>query len=99
MIVVTVTEPDGAFYTRIFEKDEITLGRTGQNDLVLPDGNVSQRHARISHRDGKFIVADTGSTNGVYVNGRMASGPMVVTGPNKIHVAGFILTVSELRAR
>ena len=97
MFVVTVREPDGSFYSRIFHKTQITVGRTEDNDLALPDGNVSQRHAKVSFRDGKFIVVDTNSTNGTYVNGRIAKTPIVVNGPNSIHIAVFELTLSPLR--
>jgi pSer/pThr/pTyr-binding forkhead associated (FHA) protein len=53
----------------------LTIGRGGQNDLVL-DGDefASARHARIeSRRDGVW-VQDLGSTNGTYVNGERVAG-------------------------
>jgi FHA domain len=53
----------------------LTLGRGGQNDLVL-DGDefASARHARIeSRRDGVW-VQDLDSTNGTYVNGSRVDG-------------------------
>lgn len=98
MFAVTVTEPGGGYYTRIFHSAEITIGRGPDNDLVLQDGNVSTRHAKITCRDGKFIVVDMQSTNGVYVNGRMATTPIVVNGPNTLHIAVFELSVSLIRA-
>lgn len=53
-----------------FEQNEINVGREGDNDMVLAGPNVSKRHARILHRDGRFIVTDLRSANGTYVNGR-----------------------------
>ena len=53
----------------------LTIGRGGQNDLVL-DGDefASARHARIeSRRDGVW-VSDLGSTNGTFVNGSKVVG-------------------------
>ncbi len=97
MFAVTVTEPTGAYYTHVFTVPEIRIGRGPNNDLVLQDGNVSTQHAMITMRDGKFIVVDTDSTNGVYVNGRIASTPVVVNGPNTIHIAVFELSVSIVR--
>lgn len=97
MIAVTVTSPTGEYYTRLFDRTEITVGRGTENNLVLHDDNVSTRHARITLRDGKFIIVDTQSTNGVYVNGRMATTPIVVNGPNSIHIAVFELSVSVVR--
>lgn len=97
MFVVTVTEPDGAHYSRVFDRDTIIIGRYETCDLVLPDGNVSGRHAKLSLKDGKFILSDMKSTNGVYVNGRQVSAPMVIAGANTIHIAVFLLSVSQLR--
>ena len=47
-----------------------SIGRSRDNDLVLPDANryVSAHHARIKYRDGGYLIEDT-STNGVYLNG------------------------------
>src|SRR5258707_1064831 len=33
-----------------------------------PEAKVSRRHARISLRDGQYIIEDLGSTNGTFVN-------------------------------
>ena len=33
-----------------------------------PEAKVSRRHARISHRDGKYFLEDLGSTNGTFIN-------------------------------
>lgn len=48
----------------------ITLGRDPRNDLVVPDAEVSKRHAEIRFRDGAFMVIDLNSSNGTFVNGR-----------------------------
>jgi type VI secretion system protein len=46
-----------------------TIGRSADNDWVLPDPlrYVSAHHARISFRQGAYLLEDL-STNGVYVN-------------------------------
>jgi type VI secretion system protein len=55
--------------TLILDKAGGTIGRTDDNDWVLPDPlrYISAHHARISYRNGSFIVEDT-STNGLYIN-------------------------------
>jgi len=52
-----------------FGPDGGSIGRSADNDWVLPDPNryVSARHARISCREGRYYLEDL-STNGVYVN-------------------------------
>ena len=45
-------------------------------DTDDPEAKVSRRHARISLRDGHYVIEDLGSTNGTFVNRgqRLASG-------------------------
>ena len=51
--------------------DRITIGRTGNNDVTIPDTSVSRLHAYI-RRDGKgWVVADAGSKNGTWLAGRV----------------------------
>ena len=48
---------------------EVRFGRSGDNQVVLPDYSVSRRHATV-RRDGEaWLIEDLGSTNGVQVNG------------------------------
>jgi type VI secretion system protein len=46
-----------------------TIGRSADNDWVLPDPlrYVSAHHARVSFRQGAYFLEDV-STNGVYIN-------------------------------
>jgi hypothetical protein len=46
-----------------------TIGSIEGNSVVLPDSAVSKKHAGIRLADGRFELADLGSTNGVFVNG------------------------------
>jgi hypothetical protein len=49
--------------------DRITIGRTSNNDIVIPDGSVSRLHAYV-RRDGQhWVVADAGSKNGSWLSG------------------------------
>ena len=49
----------------------LNVGRGTDNELYLNDGSVSKIHATLMmNREDKLMVADTGSTNGTYINGR-----------------------------
>src|SRR4051812_12932321 len=52
-----------------FTVDGGNIGRSADNDWVLPDPvrYVSAHHARVEYRDGHFFLEDL-STNGVFVN-------------------------------
>ncbi|HET9114628.1 MAG TPA: FHA domain-containing protein [Gaiellaceae bacterium] len=71
----------------------VTVGRGGQNDLVLTgDDFASARHARIEARGDALWVQDLESTNGTYVNGSR------VTGAQRLD-PGDVLRVGETDLR
>src|SRR3984957_12650815 len=53
----------------VFTADGGTIGRSADNDWVLPDPlrYVSAHHVRVIFRSGRFYLQDV-STNGVFVN-------------------------------
>jgi hypothetical protein len=48
---------------------EHTIGSGADNTITLPDFAVSTNHARISYRNGSYVLFDLKSTNGTFVNG------------------------------
>jgi pSer/pThr/pTyr-binding forkhead associated (FHA) protein/S1-C subfamily serine protease len=51
-----------------------TIGRNGENDIVLAYNDVSGFHAQLLEKEnGDIVIADAGSTNGTYVNGHKIS--------------------------
>jgi hypothetical protein len=52
----------------------LSVGRVADNELALNDGSVSKIHAALTMNvQGTLLVADTGSTNGTFINGRRIS--------------------------
>ena len=49
-------------------KDEALVGRDPGCDVVVPDGSVSRRHAKIQRRGEGFTVVDQGSANGTFID-------------------------------
>jgi pSer/pThr/pTyr-binding forkhead associated (FHA) protein len=45
----------------------ITVGRAGNNDIVVPDALVSKFHAVFRVSDGQWDLADVGSANGTRI--------------------------------
>lgn len=53
---------------------QLSVGRAAQNDLAIDDHSVSKIHASlVVGADGGLMVADTGSTNGTFINGERIS--------------------------
>ena len=46
---------------------EITLGRSPDNMVIIPDPTVSRKHAVITTAGNELLVKDLNSTNGTYV--------------------------------
>lgn len=53
----------------VISKDQLTIGRKPDNDVVLDDAAVSGHHARIVKIQAVYFVEDRQSTNGILVNG------------------------------
>jgi pilus assembly protein CpaF len=93
MFVIIVHEKGGAERREMFDMTELTLGRVQGNELMLPKGNVSKRHARLLYRDGRFIVTDLNSTNGTYVNRRKITQATIVREGDRIYIGDFVLRI------
>jgi pSer/pThr/pTyr-binding forkhead associated (FHA) protein len=48
---------------------ELTIGRSGELDMVLTEDMVSRRHAKLVVNGDQVIIQDLDSTNGTFVNG------------------------------
>lgn len=73
-ITARVTAPDGTREIPLSFKPggrRLGVGRGTDNDLCLNDQSVSKIHAAlVMNRESTLLVADTGSTNGTFINGR-----------------------------
>lgn len=49
--------------------EQLLVGRHPACDVILPGATVSRHHARLTFRDGHWILRDLESTNGTRVNG------------------------------
>jgi hypothetical protein len=73
----------------------LNVGRVGDNDLSLNDGSVSKVHAAVMmNLEGTLLVADTGSTNGTYINGRRIS-----YGEARVIEAGDVVSFGDVEVR
>ncbi len=67
---LSVIDPAGKRREIALEKFPFTMGRLGDNDLLLRDSRVSRHHAQIVQEDGHLTLVDLGSRHGTYVNGK-----------------------------
>src|SRR5215813_1827125 len=76
-VIARVTLPAGTREVPLIFKPggkRLNVGRAADNELSLNDASVSKIHAALLMTgEGTLLVADTGSTNGTYINGRRIS--------------------------
>jgi hypothetical protein len=91
LTAINPVDPIPAEYALL--KDEVTLGRGEDNDIMIPHASVSRTHARLTRRDGAYELADLNSTNGSYVNDRQVNGAAIVATGSEIRLGDirFIL--------
>ena len=77
----------------------LRIGRIPDNDLVIPDLDVSRHHAELRKSPaGSYEIVDLGSHNGTYVNGRRVSSAVIgETDIVSIGRSTFRLAGGELR--
>jgi hypothetical protein len=76
-VTARITTPNGTSEKTLSFKPggrRMGVGRVADNDLQLEHPSVSKIHAAlVMNREGTLLVADTGSTNGTFINGRRIS--------------------------
>ncbi len=78
----------------LIEGEVTTIGRGRDNTLCLEDGSVSRQHARIKRDKDKYIIEDSGSRNGTFVNGKRVSRQNLQS-EDRVEVGGYILIFQE----
>ena len=91
LTTVNPVDPLPAEYALL--KDEISLGRGEENDVVIPHASISRAHARLMRRSGAYELMDLNSTNGSYVNEQPVRGSVIVTSGSEVRLGDikFIL--------
>jgi type III secretion system YscQ/HrcQ family protein len=86
-----------------FDKREISIGRSPDNDISLPLRSISRRHARIFERETGFFIEDLASSSGTYVNRQSLEPGQIrrLTSGDEVLIFPYVLRVNlqELWAR
>jgi hypothetical protein len=80
--------PDAGSVFRI-ETPRVTIGRAA--DVTLNDSEASRQHAAVEIRDGFFVLADLGSTNGTLIGGRRIDGPVELSDKAEFQIGSTVL--------
>lgn len=103
-ITVNGNKPDTIQLNNIpsFGSGKLTVGRSEDNDIVIPYAAVSRHHAVIEIRGNGVDIVDAGSLNKLRVNGvayeriRMTNGTKVVIGTSMDNVTLCYNTIDDM---
>lgn len=90
-VVLLWDEASGARFPVLYWENSI--GRSKSCDIYLPDAAVSRDHAVLMRRDEGWVICDTGSKSGVFVNGVKADGKKLVNIGDKITMGSTTLSL------
>ncbi len=66
---------------------EITIGRSPECVISIPVRWISRQHAVLRRHGGQFVLEDSGSKNGVFINGQRVIKPRPLTDGDIIQLA------------
>jgi adenylate cyclase len=82
-------------FTHDLADDVVTIGRSADNTLCLQDEGISRYHCQIERKNGEYLLRDSQSANGTFVNGlsivehHLSSGDNIQIGASSLY---FIIT-------
>lgn len=80
-----------------FSQPEIFIGRSVENDIQVIDETVSQQHARIYYQNKNWMLEDSQSTNGTFLNGEIIHSPTVLISEDRIDIGNKTLIVKPAK--
>jgi len=70
MAEIVVKYDDKVIEKIVVDKRRVSIGRTGENDIVLENRGVSRKHATIEFSESGAVLIDNESLNGTFLNDR-----------------------------
>jgi hypothetical protein len=97
-VLARITQQNGTREVPLIFKPggrRLNVGRASDNELTLNDGSVSKIHAALlMTAEGTLLVADTGSTNGTFINGRR-----IAYGESRLIEDGDVIGFGDVEVR
>jgi pSer/pThr/pTyr-binding forkhead associated (FHA) protein len=90
--LATLTQYDTAEGVRTYtlQRGVTTLGRSNQNEIVLPNARISRQHCRIYWDRDRYVLEDLNSSNGTYLNQEQIQLAFLATG-DTLQIGGWVL--------
>ena len=94
MAELFVQDKSGSKQRFTLDKDRVTIGRSRENHVFIPDQWLSRHHAEIRKKGAGFVVVDLGSKNGTQLNGSRLAGEAPLLAGDVVTLGEHVLTLS-----
>lgn len=78
----------------VAQDQKLSFGRDENNDITIDDDGVSRKHGELSFDNGTLWLQDSGSRNGIYVNGNRIVGHKALKVNDEILIGAHVLRVA-----
>ncbi len=96
--LVRISVPGQAVRTVVFDTQDLSIGRSPENDVAIEHPEISRRHVVLTRCDGGCAVQDMGTSNGTTVNGEPVQRARIQAG-DRVAVADVeMLYLEETRS-
>jgi ABC transport system ATP-binding/permease protein len=75
-------------------KNQLKIGRNDSNEIRLDGLQISNHHANLIKTNNGITVEDSGSTNGIFLNGNRVTRSVVSSG-DSVQIGSFILRIDK----
>jgi phosphoserine phosphatase RsbU/P len=94
MAEISIDTGDGSRERFPLANERVTIGRSRDSDIFLPDQWLSRHHAEILKKEANFFLHDLGSKNGTLLNGEPVHGDRRLRHGDVITLGEHVLTFS-----
>ncbi len=98
MPILLIKKPMGTDVDVPLVKEDYTLGRAAENDIVLDGSMISRRHGTLRREGEAFQISDAGSHNGILVNGKKID-KTVLQDRDQIQIGNYLLVYYQADTR
>src|SRR5258707_15059610 len=92
---LTIEDDEGKRTPLALMRDEYSVGRAEENTVRLTERNISRKHAFLRRNDSGWVISDSASYNGSYVNGARIVGDHTIAQGDVVQIGDYRLVFDD----